>query len=136
MYCVNMLALLTHAPGSLIRASSTARTAHTDTHTPAISLMCREARESRGNMSICCCDWQHFSQIYPAQPVGSQEESGEKKVVREDIHLHTLHRYTHTLTLAPEGKQLYSERMQVDKLTLSTQLWSFREDITLTKILT
>lgn len=132
MYCVNMLALLTHAPGSLIRASSTARTAHT----PAISLMCREARESRGNMSICCCDWQHFSQIYPAQPVGSQEESGEKKVVREDIHLHTLRTHTHTHTLAPEGKQLYSECMQVDKLTLSTQLWSFREDITLTNILT
>lgn len=29
-------------------------------------------------MSICCCDWHHFSQIYPAQPMGSWEGSTER----------------------------------------------------------
>lgn len=57
----------------------------THTHTPAISPMCQEARESRGNMSICCCDWQHFSQISPAQPVGSQRESGEEYKREKEI---------------------------------------------------
>lgn len=33
--------------------------------TPAISHACRE---SGGNMSICCCDWQDLSQIFPVQP--------------------------------------------------------------------
>lgn len=38
-------------------------------------------------MSICCCDWQYFSQIHPAQPVGSQE-SGE--ISKEgDLHIHS-----------------------------------------------
>ena len=61
--------------------------------------MCREARESRGNMSICCCDWQHFSQIYPARPAGSQEESGEKgKGGERDfaLSLSLFHTHTHT----------------------------------------
>lgn len=54
---------------------------NTPTHTP---LMCGKAQESRGNMSICCCDWQHFSQIYPPQPVGSQEEEGGGRRTEED----------------------------------------------------
>ena len=125
MFCVNTPAFPDgHVPGSLIRASSLARTAHTHTHTrtPAISLMCREARESRGNMSICCCDWQHFSQIYPAQPAGSQEESGEKgKGGERDLHFLSLsltHTHTHTHAQADSHKkeQLCTVSWQVNSV--------------------